>query len=334
MLSPKSNNSENIVDIVDTTDSEHSDDKKKESIQSNELGNNVSIPICRKCGLVVGEDCKCWERQLETCQGWSQINQQKLTWLQLRLKYNYEISKFFFYTLKTKENRWSWLMIVLSSLTSTLSLLNNVENEPFIHFYLTVKIILVMFALCITLIAAWIKKQQYVERINDIDRYVQRIKLLIEKVDMECVLLPWDRTPYDEFKKRYYSQICECLTCPSINPSEFKKVVYQISKYHPEIITSGHCDEQKLWPWYGYDFANINLERTVIRPLTTFGKLIIDSYESQLWYNRLFNFFLCNKHDMSELKACEIAENLEEMDFYPEPQSMHHRRTDPVVRVA
>ena len=42
-----------------------------------------------------------------------------------------------------------------------------------------------LFSTIVTLIAAWMKKQQYIERINIIDRYNQKLNKLIEKAKVE-----------------------------------------------------------------------------------------------------------------------------------------------------
>ena len=227
--------------------------------------------------------------------GWDPWKQQTLMFMCAKLKYNYAISKFFYYTLKKKENRWSWLMIVLSTLTSSITLLNNIETEPFLHFFLAVKTILVIFSMSITLIAAWIKKQQYVERLNSIDRYIQKINILIQQCDMQCLFGPDDKIEYKKFKETYHTQIVDGLTFLPMHPKELKYIVYQISKYHPEIISPSDIDEDKLWPWYGFELNECNGEFN--RTLTTYGKLMIDSYESTKLYYRICNLFSKNKRD-------------------------------------
>ena len=119
------------------------------------------------------------------------------------------------------------------------------------------------------------KKQQFVERINLIDRYVQRITRLIEELDVHLILKPTDRLSYDDFKKKYHPQITEYLaTSPSISPKEWKNTVYTITRYYPEIISQDGVKGNKLWPWYGdlvHDTDDYNNESEVRNP-TTFMK--------------------------------------------------------------
>ena len=190
---------------------------------------------------------------------------------------------FFFFRLKSKENCYSWCIIVLSTLTSSLNLLNNLETEPFIHFFITIQITLGLFSIMITLIAAWMKKQQYVERINTIDRYVQKISSLIQELDIQLILIPTDRLSYGDFKKKYHPQITEYLsTSPAISPEEWKKTVYTITKYYPELILQ---DDTELWPWFGYE-EDENYE--VTRPVTRYGENIMRTYHSITYKGLLY----------------------------------------------
>ena len=94
------------------------------------------------------------------------------------------------------------------------------------------------FSTLVTLIAAWMKKQQYIERINIIDRYNQKLNKLIEEVEIQLTLLANDRDKYSVFKEKYQPQITEYLsTSPSISPTEWKNIVYKITVYYPELIS-------------------------------------------------------------------------------------------------
>ena len=219
------------------------------------------------------------KKEKKNINGWEKINDEITEKFMLKLKYNRTINSFFYFRLKSKENFFSWCIIVLATLTSSLNLLNNFENEPFTHFFLLIQITLGLFSIIITLIAAWMKKQQYVERINLIDRYVQRITRLIEELDVHLILIPTDRLSYDDFKKKYHPQITEYLaTSPSISPKEWKNTVYTITRYYPEIISQDGVKENKLWPWYGWDKDK---EHGVVRPITHFGENIMKTYHSQ-----------------------------------------------------
>ena len=112
--------------------------------------------------------------------GWTRKKNLRIEIFMQKLKHNRPISNFFYFELKSTESRFSWWLIILSSLSTTLPGLNNLEDEPFDHFFLSIQASLGTFSVLTTLIAAWMKKQQYVDRINEIDRYVQKITQLIE----------------------------------------------------------------------------------------------------------------------------------------------------------
>ena len=205
---------------------------------------------------------------------WTKRKQLKIEKLVYKLKYNRAIN-FFFFELKARENFFSWSIIVISTLITTLNLLNNIETEPFAHFFLSVKIAMTFFSTIVTLIAAWMKKQQYIERINIIDRYNQKLNKLIEEIEIQLTLLASDRDSYDVFKEKYQPQITEYLsTSPSISPLEWKSIVYRITVYYPELISSDGVTENKLWPWHAVELENGNIVRTK----TQFGENIIKTY--------------------------------------------------------
>ena len=206
---------------------------------------------------------------------WTKKKQLKIEMLIYKLKYNRVINNFFFFELKSRENFFSWSIIVISTLMTTLNLLNNIETEPFGHFFLVVKILMTFLSTTVTLIAAWMKKQQYIERINIIDRYNQKLNKLIEEVETQLTLLATDRDSYDVFKEKYQPQITEYLsTSPAISPTEWKDIVYRITVYYPELISQDGVTENKLWPWHAVELEGGNIVRTK----TNFGEKIIKTY--------------------------------------------------------
>ena len=76
-----------------------------------------------------------------------------------KLKFNREVTRFYFYRVRKEEGYWSWMLIILATFTSTITLGNNVTNEPFMYYFTIIKILLTLLAACTTLVAAWIKKQ-------------------------------------------------------------------------------------------------------------------------------------------------------------------------------
>ena len=95
----------------------------------------------------------------EEINGWSSRKKRVILEWKNVLEYQFTVNWFFVYELKKKEGWWSWLIIVISTITSTLSLVRPDDSytkmlaEGFLSF----------FSVLTTLIAAWIKKQNYVE---------------------------------------------------------------------------------------------------------------------------------------------------------------------------
>ena len=58
-----------------------------------------------------------------------------------------------------------------------------------------------------TLIAAWIKKQNYVDRIKSLDRYIQKLSKLNIEIESVLTKSPWDRVNYNKFIEMYEPQI-------------------------------------------------------------------------------------------------------------------------------
>ena len=103
-----------------------------------------------------------------------------------------------------------------------------------------------------SLIAAWIKKQNYVEKINDIDKYVLNINRLCEELEVQFTMLNTDRINYKTFRKKYISEITSCLSSsPVIPPKEWKDSIRDITLKYPELINPDDNEDNKLWPWFG-----------------------------------------------------------------------------------
>ncbi len=277
ILGPRTDTSDNLKKI----NSKKSTDSKKSKAYTEidmDIPNDLdSLTSIQNIDNIIEEQEK--KTNSKKIKGWNQPIQNQIVLLICKLKYNRTISNYFFYSLKTKENNFSWIIIVLATFTSAISLLN-FETEPFPYFNTLVNVILSISAIFTTLIAAWIKKQHYVERINSIDRYLQKLNKLIEEIEVQLVLIPDDRQIYDKFKEVYLKQITEYLsTSPAMSPFEWKKTVYEISVYYPELISPDKSAENKLWPWYSIDIGEKN---KLIRKMTSFRKMIMNTYNSLL----------------------------------------------------
>jgi len=262
--------------------------QKEKEISILDIQSNINTTNNKDC-----DSSMIFQKQESIVNEWTLRNQLAIEKLLYKLKYNRAINNYFFFELKSKENSWSWRIIILSSLTTAVSLLNNVEEEPFIHYFIIVKITLLACSMLITLIAAWIKKQQYIERINSIDRYNQKINKLIEEIDVQLTLIPLDREKYSDFMKKYQLLITDYLAnSPAMSPKEWKKTVYYITTYYPELIDNDSSDQNKLWPWWT---AEINKGK-IIRHETNFGYNIKQTYWSLNPCNKIYTCLcLCCK---------------------------------------
>jgi len=218
---------------------------------------------------------------LNVINGWTKKNQTYFKYCLYRLKYYRIINNFFFFELKKREGQLSWAIIVLSSFSSVLSLVNT-QQELFQYSSNLVKWFLVLITVIITLIGAYIKKQQFIDRINNIDRYLQQLNQFVEELNITFILEPEKRESYDEFCKKYIPIIKNLSVSPaSFSPKEWKHIVYTITTYYPELIQGDGSNEELLWPWYYMDDKEqLNRVPDVKRrPQSKFGDNIIKSYD-------------------------------------------------------
>ena len=171
------------------------------------------------------------------------------------------MSSFYLDNLKKGETKWSWMIVVISTMTSGLTVANNVEGEETgIENYNTyINILLTVSSMSTSLIAAWIKKQMFIEKINEIDKFLIDLNALCEDLEIQLSLLNTDRLSYDEFKKKYIPQMTQYLTTnPIIPPEEWKKCIREITLNYPELLNIDDSEDNKLWPWYGDLIFDIN----------------------------------------------------------------------------
>jgi hypothetical protein len=194
---------------------------------------------------------------------------QKCLW---KLKYNRIVSTFYLDNLKRREERWSWMIIVISTLTSGLTVANNVESEPVDNYNTWINGLLTVSSMSTSLIAAWIKKQLFIEKINETDKYLLNINSLCEELEVQFSLLNTDRTSYVDFKKKYIPEITKFLTTnPMIPPCEWKACIREITLKYPELVDPDNTEDNKLWPWYGdlvFDIDDNMVESHVRKPTT------------------------------------------------------------------
>lgn len=187
------------------------------------------------------------------------------------LNYYSKVLQFFGESIKEYESMYGWWIIVISSLSSFITLLT---FEPFDfstnteQYYTWGKsIVISILTVTTTLIAAWIKKKNYVKRIKDIDKRINRIEVFKGKLDYQARLVPMEsRQDYLSFIDELRDEYNELSIYTNlISPSEFSETVYIITKYHPLYV-------KYQWPWY---------DTKKNRPHVSFAKDIIEIYEAQ-----------------------------------------------------
>tara|TARA_B100000686_G_C16763458_1_gene960261 strand:- start:187 stop:1551 length:1365 start_codon:yes stop_codon:yes gene_type:complete len=203
---------------------------------------------------------------------WSTLTRYRFQRCLWKLKYNRIVSTFYLENLKRREGRWSWMIIVISTFTSGLTVANNVEDEPVDQYNTYVNASLTVSSMTVSLIAAWIKKQMFIERINETDKYLLNINALCEELEIQFALLNRDRIKYDDFKKKYIPEITKYLTTnPMIPPNEWKSCIREITQKYPELVNPDNTQENKLWPWFGdyvLDTDDYGKESVVRNPTT------------------------------------------------------------------
>ena len=167
------------------------------------------------------------------------------------------------------------MIIVIATLTSGLTVANNVENEPFNNYNTYINITLNISSMTTSLIAAWIKKQGFIEKINETDKYLLNINSLCEELEIQLSLLNNDKASYSDFKKKYIPEITKFLTTnPMIPPADWKACIREITLKYPELVDPDNTEDNKLWPWYGdlvFD-TDDDFNESHVRNPTTFMK--------------------------------------------------------------
>ena len=206
---------------------------------------------------------------------WTELKRyrfQKCLW---KLKYNRIVSTFYLDNLRRREQRWSWMIIVISTLTSGLTVANNVEDEPIENYNTYINALLTISSMSTSLIAAWIKKQMFIEKINETDKYLLNINSLCEELEIQFSLMNSDRLSYIDFKKKFIPEITKFLTTnPMISPADWKACIREITLKYPELVDPDNTEDNKLWPWYGdlvHDIDDYHNQSQVRNP-TTFMK--------------------------------------------------------------
>lgn len=237
---------------------------------------------------------------LYSTKGWNRKNYRVIRYYVSFLSYMCLIYHFYYFKLKQIEGYWSWSIIVFSSFSSALSLFQYHEEQKTLE--LMVKICLTVFSLIITLISAWVKKQNYVERISEIGKYSVKLSKLKNKIKAELENPIQDRITYLQFTTKYKKDIVEFISNrPLISPYEWKETTFTISKYYPELAA--------------YEFPWNKIENYGSHIMETYRKLKYNS----LWHRIKYCYYckskcFCKDSDSISQNAKDIME--QDIKFY------------------
>jgi hypothetical protein len=211
--------------------------------------------------------------------GWSNESTHKIEEWKSFLSFNYLINYHFMYQLKKKESYWSWYLIVISTICSTITVLtisNTLISE-------IIKYIITFLSVITSLIAAYMKKENFVDRIKEMDRYIQKVGHIDVEIDNMLKSKPWNRISYKEFIDKHYNDIVQLFSAPPpMSPEEFKSTIYNITVYNPELVYD-------IEPW----FESRKIGDMEYYHMTEYGYEVIKSYITHADSNIFINFIRC-----------------------------------------
>jgi hypothetical protein len=221
-------------------------------------------------------------------------NDMSLKW-NYQLEYIFILNYYFMFELKKREMYWSWILIIISTLASVLSIVDT-EHEIV---SVTAKYTLTFFSIITALIAAYIKRENYVERIKNIDRYVQKVGNVKTEISLVMQCKPWNRILYDNFIDKFKDTITSLFSYPPpISPLEFKNTVYKLTKFYPELIID-------TYPWYIKD----KIHETEFYKMTMWGQRVLESYYIHYYKNFYKKIIYCYICRMGCSKCCRHKES-------------------------
>lgn len=213
--------------------------------------------------------------------GWNYKKEEQVRDWRNELEYRYIVNYYFMYTLKNKESSLSWTLIVISTIAASVSIFNS--SIGIIDAVLTYT--LTALSIITSLLAAYMKKENYVERIKEIDRYTQKVGFICNEISTILYNDPWNRKNYEEFMDKHYNNIQDILSYPPpISPIEFKLTVYNLTKNYSELI-------RNKWPWF--EKRNIGEILTYMH-MTDWGRHVLISYKKYKYTSCFYKVFCCS----------------------------------------
>jgi hypothetical protein len=247
----------NLLDVNKFSKIVYQEDTKEIDDLNNEQTRNLKISEMftkSYCDLKIASQINGWNyRRTEIAREWDN-----------ELAYLYQVNYYFMFSLKSRESKWSWILIVFSSICSILTIITS-DDEFLLKI---VRYTLSFLAVCTSLIAAYIKKENYVDRIKELDRYTQKVGTINTEIDNVIKQKPWNRMIYSAFIDKYLNETNALLSAPPpMSPLEFKTTVYNLTKFYPELIIN-------TYPWYiKKKFGDVEYYE-----MTDWGERILHSY--------------------------------------------------------
>ena len=154
------------------------------------------------------------------------------------IQYNETIFHFLLHRLKKTEKFFSWVIIVVSTISSSISLVQFAERDIPVEVVLGVKALITGTTILTTLIAAWLKKNDVVNRIGSCEKYLHRLRRVRNDIDYYSAL-PTEilrrEISFERFSKTFKIEVSQSEEeKPMISPDELIEIQYVIVTYHPD----------------------------------------------------------------------------------------------------
>ena len=244
------------------------------------------------------------------------------------LQYISVVFQFFVQDLKDTESLLGWWIIIISSATSFITLLTaqpfGLEDSHDTYYGWGKNLLISVLTVVTTLIASWVKKKAYVQRIQDIDKRINKLEKFLSRLDYQTRLaLPSERSTeaqYADFimaNKDEYTELS--IHSNIISPREFTYTVYMITRFHTPMVTN-------VWPWY---------DVTTGRPRKNFARSLIRTYESQYnWKAWLSQFLCCGWDHLDATNPLLLEDQIERLFWLDEGERFDHLRALPPMERA
>lgn len=249
------------------------------------------------------------------------------------LEFYQVISYFYLFQVKKIENTWAWLIIVLSAIVSTISLIQFDKDEDDETLVLVINVLVTVFTTFITLIAAWMKKQNYVSTISEVEKYLQSLSIVLSELNGQIKIAREDRVEFCKFLEKYKDKVINfSSSMPLISPYDWKHTVYLLTKYYPELVLD-------TYPWNeNKDFSKLILMTYHnVKYRTCFRRLISGYYfyssccKSEEEGVRNIREYFYKKKKIEESKYLEEIE--EQFNSLNKKKNLYNKKNDVSINI-